>query len=142
MPYRDKVKARKYYREYAQACRDEMSASEKKEFYRQRYERDEEKYRLARFALRDKAIRKLGGRCSNLDCGWINSDGSFGCRDRRCLQIDHKNGGGTKERKRFGGSATAKIYKAVLADTTGRFQLLCANCNWIKLMDRKEYLVP
>jgi len=141
MPYRDKVKARKYYREYAQTQRDAMTQDEKNEFYRQRYARDAEKYRLARFALRDRVIQKLGGRCSNPRCSWLNDDGSTGCMDSRCLQVDHKFGGGTKERKKFGGSATARIYKAVLTDTTGRFQLLCANCNWIKLADKKEYLV-
>ena len=38
----------------------------------------------------------------------------------------------------MGGSAQFKIYKLVLSDTTGRFQLLCANCNWIKRLEQKE----
>lgn len=141
MAFKDPEVRKEYIRHYMQKRRDEMSLAQKEEFYRQRYERDAEKYRNARLVLRVKAIQKLGGKCSNPFCSWVNEDGSVGCLDRRCLQVDHKYGGGTKERKQFGGSATAKIYRAVLTDTTGRFQLLCANCNWIKLMDKKEYLV-
>jgi hypothetical protein len=29
--------------------------------------------------------------------------------------------------------------KKVLADTTGSYQLLCANCNWIKKSENNEH---
>lgn len=140
MPWKDPAKRKEYVRNWAKARRDAMTGDEKKVFYQDRYRAIAISMRECRIKLRDKAIDKLGGRCSNSQCSWVNSDGSRGCLDRRCLQIDHRNGGGNKERKQLGGGATSKIYKAVLADVTGRFQLLCANCNWIKRYENKEYL--
>lgn len=79
--------------------------------------------------LRLKAIEKLGGRCSSVECRWVNEDGSKGCVDTRALQVDHVNGGGTKERKQIG---YRQLYRKVIKDTENTYQLLCANCNWIK----------
>jgi hypothetical protein len=73
------------------------------------------------------AFKHLGGVC--VHCGFS---------DIRALQIDHVNGGGCKE-ARLGLITTIK-YKAVMTDKTGKYQLLCANCNWIKNHERKEYL--
>jgi hypothetical protein len=80
--------------------------------------------------LRDKVLLLLGGRCSNPNCGWINEDGTRGCTDKRCLQIDHVNGGGTREHRELRGGNSLLL--RVLADVEGKYQLLCANCNWIK----------
>lgn len=80
-----------------------------------------------RQTLKDKLFKKLGDKCSNPACQWLNSDGTRGCTDRRCLQIDHVRGDGSKERK-----GAESYYLKVLNDETGRYQLLCANCNWIK----------
>lgn len=80
--------------------------------------------------LRKQAIIKLGGRCANPACQWLNADGSRGCIDIRCLHIDHVYNNGNKERK--AGIVGWKLWKTVLADTAGNYQLLCANCNWIK----------
>ena len=52
--------------------------------------------------------------------------------DVRCLQIDHVNGGGTKEAKKFYASNNPKYLKKVLEDKEGNYQLLCAYCNWLK----------
>ena len=81
--------------------------------------------------LKAKAYSKLGNRCANPNCGWRNVDGSVGCTDIRCLQVDHVHGGGRKERTKPG-FYTGKIYLLVLDDEGGKYQLLCANCNWIK----------
>lgn len=88
----------------------------------------------SRQAWRDKAVKKLGSRCSNPGCGWINPDGTHGCIDTRCLQIDHVHGGGSKEQK-----ACSTYYKKVFLDENGNYQLLCANCNWIKRFVNKEH---
>src|SRR5271157_497603 len=40
-------------------------------------------------ATRLYLISLLGGRCADPDCAWVNEDGSRGCTDVRCLQIDH-----------------------------------------------------
>jgi hypothetical protein len=80
-------------------------------------------------ALRTKVVEKLGGQCSNPDCRHLNSDGTLGCKDFRLLQIDHVFGGGEAERKTLHIQA---FLKKVLADTSGKYQLLCASCNWLK----------
>lgn len=70
---------------------------------------------------RQKVIDFLGGRC--IRCGFI---------DIRALQADHVNGGGSKDRR---GKRTS--YKEVV-DNPGKYQLLCANCNWIKRVENGE----
>lgn len=73
----------------------------------------------------------LGGRC--VRCGFD---------DHRALQVDHINGGGNKERKAVSSSGTT-YYKFVLRELiegkgNRKYQLLCANCNWIKKFENKE----
>lgn len=80
-------------------------------------------------------FKKYGSRCNNSSCGWINEDGSKGCTDIRCLQIDHVNGGGNKEIKQL--SFSVRLRK-ILDDTEGVYQLLCSNCNWIKRTTNNE----
>jgi len=112
---------------------------------RERYASDPAK----RAAVRECSLRQyhekrndvliyLGGRCAGLDCLWVNSDGSLGCTDERCLQIDHVNGDGAK--KRCDGEDRGTVfYRKVLKTAPGvEYQLLCANCNWIKRSVNKE----
>lgn len=73
--------------------------------------------------LREHALSFLGGEC--VRCGFT---------DPRALQIDHVNGGGTREHRTIGNSA---VYRKVLAGEPG-YQLLCANCNWIKRAENDE----
>ena len=106
---------------------------------RERYANDPLKREAARLdsflryrAKRAQALTHLGARCSNPHCGWTNADGSIGCTDARCLQIDHVKGDGAK--KRHGGEGNGVVsYRKVLKTVPGEeYQLLCANCNWIK----------
>lgn len=77
--------------------------------------------------VRQAAIDILGGFCVN--CGFS---------DVRALQIDHLQGGGGKETKHYKGAAQwNKVIKSVL-NKEKRFQLLCANCNWIKRVENRE----
>jgi hypothetical protein len=81
---------------------------------------------------RAKVLAHLGGKC--VRCGFT---------DPRALQIDHVRGDGWQEprvgtQRRKGGGG-APYYRRVVADTTGRYQLLCANCNWIKRVENKEH---
>lgn len=71
--------------------------------------------------LKDKVYDKLGRVCAH--CGFS---------DERALQIDHVNGCGYEERKRCKSGA---YLRRVLEDTEGKYQILCANCNWIKKAD-------
>ena len=73
-------------------------------------------------------IEALGGCCQK--CGFT---------DDRALQVDHVHGDGANDVLRYGG---ATFYNAVIRSTfhkEGKYQLLCANCNWIKRAEDKEY---
>jgi 5-methylcytosine-specific restriction endonuclease McrA len=63
-------------------------------------------------------------------CGFANTD---------ALQIDHINGGGTKERKT--GLMGYRLYIALLKGERklNDLQLLCANCHVIKQRRNKEW---
>ncbi len=57
--------------------------------------------------------------------------------DWRALQIDHVNGGGNKERRRSV-DQYYKIVKESIINNEEKYQLLCANCNWIKRYENNE----
>jgi hypothetical protein len=83
---------------------------------------------------RTQIFTLLGNKCSNPKCLVIG-----GCTDVRCLQVDHVNGGGVKERKSF--TSQYAYYKFVLNQIKAGskdYQLLCANCNQIKRIENKE----
>lgn len=84
--------------------------------------------------LRNRFIDALGAKCASPDCLVPN-----GCTDRRCLQIDHINGDGYIFRKNGLGSSQI-IYKYInhLDEAKKIFQVLCANCNWIKRFVNNE----
>src|SRR3990167_695336 len=84
---------------------------------------------------RFKILSKLGNQCAK--CG-IN--------DERLLQIDHINNDGANHRKEFipikwhnnkrkREPSNVDYYKKIIESINKnecRFQLLCANCNWLK----------
>lgn len=74
---------------------------------------------------RAELLATLGGKC--VRCGFS---------DARALQIDHVNGGG---RRTDPYRATAAFYKKVV-DHPDEYQLLCANCNWIKKHEDAEHV--
>lgn len=75
--------------------------------------------------LKNQVYDKLGHVCCR--CGFS---------DKRALQIDHVNGGGNRELKEVRNNAT--YLQKVIKDTEGTYQILCANCNWIKRFERNE----
>ncbi len=86
-----------------------------------RYDREELRRR------RVAALEVLGGKCSHCPV-----------TDWRCLQIDHVGGGGNKDRKK---TSTMDFYRRVLLSVLRgekKYQLLCANCNWIKRHEEQE----
>lgn len=87
--------------------------------------------------LRASVLALLGSKCANPECRWLNTDGTLGCTDPRALQVDHINGGGVKENRTLG---TYKMCRKILAmpKPEDEYQLLCANCNWIKRHTNKE----
>lgn len=78
---------------------------------------------IRKTVIRAEVIKMLGGSCRK--CGFS---------DARALQVDHVNGGGLRE-YREGGSWG--VYRNVL-NSTEKYQLLCANCNWIKRSEENE----
>jgi len=74
---------------------------------------------------REEIFDKLGHVCS--ECGFS---------DKRALQIDHVHGRGKEDHKQY--HRNSNYYKKVLADADGSFQILCANCNWIKRYENGE----
>ncbi len=83
-------------------------------------------------ALRREILEKLGGRCScsGEDC-WHS--GLCIVSDVDVIQIDHVNGNGAVERRKYKGSGGLIYLKRILGRLeSGDYQLLCANCNWKK----------
>ncbi len=73
--------------------------------------------------MRRQALTILGDVC-----------GRCGFSDERALQIDHRDGGGRQEHAEMGARG---IIRAVIEDPLP-YQLLCANCNWIKRAENGE----
>lgn len=90
-----------------------------------RAEKERETARLWQYNLRQKVLFHLGGCC--VRCGF---------KDSRALQIDHVHGDGLLHRST---TNWRWRYQEVLDSASGdTFQLLCANCNWIKRAEQNE----
>lgn len=129
--YTDKAKRVEYRKQYAKA---HPASKEKTKQRRKRYENSEKgKIRKRRFFqnLKVKILEKLGGaKC--VKCG---------ITDIRILTINHKNGGGTKER---GITNSMKFWYAIRDGkrVTEDLDVRCFNCNFLYEYERgrlKEY---
>ncbi len=91
-------------------------------------ERTKNKYQF----WRAKVLEALGGKCCH--CGFS---------DIRALQIDHIHGGGQADQRargyNNGYSYTFLVNILSEPDFLQNFQLLCANCNWIKKSENHEW---
>jgi hypothetical protein len=102
---------------------------------RKEYQRRNSKKR--REQIRKEIFRLLGNKCSNPNCYVLG-----GCTDPRCLQIDHIKritSGPGKTTGRISGPE--RYYKFILRQIllgSNDYQLLCANCNWIKRYENNE----
>ena len=74
-----------------------------------------------------EALLVLGGKCTK--CGF---------NDWRALQIDHINGGGCKHSERVSGPYLLKEVVRSYKAGENKYQLLCANCNFIKRYENNE----
>jgi hypothetical protein len=88
---------------------------------------------------RAEAFAKLGNRCASENCRYFNYDGTLGCDEPHLLQVDHVFGDGAKDRAR---KNDAKLFDSIMADTKGRYQLLCPTCNWLKRILNREVAHP
>lgn len=91
---------------------------------------EKDKKMKLRASSRKQILDFLGGKCKR--CG---------ITDIRVLQIDHVNGNGYKEKKQLGlSSGNTHSYYRHIRDVNGvGYQILCANCNWIKRYEQKEH---
>lgn len=78
-----------------------------------------------RKSLRQQVLDLLGHRCAR--CGFS---------DERALQIDHIDGGGRKEVEQIGHD---NMCKKIIQNGGAGYQILCANCNWIKRSENNEF---
>lgn len=78
--------------------------------------------------LRAAIFASLGACC--VHCGFL---------DKRALQIDHVNGGGHDQRVTHGyGRGYLKYILTQIKAGSTDYQILCANCNWIKRHEKNE----
>lgn len=112
MPYKNPEDQRRYEHEHRKRNPEYYIAVARK--------KHEERKRL-----RAAIIAYYGSKCSQ--CDW---------NDPRALQIDHIFGDGRVERK-IGMRNLNTYYKRVLANPE-RYQLLCANHNWVKRIENNE----
>jgi len=75
-----------------------------------------------RVRQRESVFAVLGHTCAR--CGFT---------DKRALQFDHINGGGSQD---FAQRQSSKAYFQSIIDRPGQFQVLCANCNSIKRVEQ------
>ena len=95
-------------------------------------ERAKRRYLKAKLA----AVEALGGRCSCALQGCWHS-GACPISDHRVLQFDHVKGGGRPEQLDMGSGGIKRLryYKRIAEGAKQgetKYQLLCANCNWMK----------
>jgi hypothetical protein len=149
MPYKDLEARRAYAREATRRYREKhaerlkaeaeqiKASGEKREYWRERTRKwrasNPEKVKelqrkddLKRYhSSKDEAFELLGNKCTK--CGWT---------DRRALQIDHIEAIGDAKRRELNHRGRI-LYREVKADPT-KYQILCANCNWIKRAENNE----
>lgn len=79
--------------------------------------------------LREQVLQRFGGKCER--CGFSDS---------RALQIDHIHSDGAKERgKNRGVTFLNKLLALKDSELKENYQLLCANCQWIKRCENHEH---
>ncbi len=142
--HKDAVKLRQ--REYEKSHK--VSINKRKRKYRQRphiaehlraynlkrYHDDAEYRKRCLRLAKEKRIQKrreliefMGAVCQK--CGF---------EDARALQIDHINGGGRNEFRKNPRLVKIKVYFEHIRKNRTNYQLLCANCNWIKRFENNE----
>jgi hypothetical protein len=84
---------------------------------------------------RIKVLISLGNKCVNpynIDHSAFEKEPDY----IKCLQIDHINGGGRKQKMAFKGNS-AKYHNYIFNHLLD-YQLLCPTCNWLKKIKNNE----
>ena len=109
----------KFYRNNRERRKKEAANYNKSEAGKKTHKKYYTKLKMSVFDI-------LGFKC--IKCGF---------NDIRALQIDHINGGGAKELKSFTRNKYASILTNI-SNGSNQYQILCANCNWIKRSENNE----
>ena len=141
MPHKSSEARREYQRLYRERNRDKILKWGREQYIRsgkerrQRYikahpERKRGQDRRGGIRRREKRRTRLfeilGAKC--VRCGYDS--------DWRALQVDHVNGGGTRERN--ASVSLDKYYQDIIQSGGKGCQILCANCNQIKRYENGE----
>ena len=87
-------------------------------------------YGFTVYGHRIALLNLLGAQC--VKCGF---------RDLRALQLDHINGGGCKDRRQKGNQRVTDYYLKNPLEAFKTLQILCANCNTIKLTEDRDVIM-
>lgn len=123
MSVKQNTNQKQYYKKYQQSSKGKKAAQKGVKKYESK--------------IKKEAYYLLGNRCANPDCLVPG-----GCADIRCLQLDHIDGGGSRERREKGFRRVSGSYREIIKNPklVGiKYQLLCANCNWIKRVEEREF---
>ena len=114
-------------KEYYLAHRKERIAYQCK--YVKAHVEQHRKWNLANYhSCRSKLLNTLKIRCSNPDCTVPRRR-----LDPRCLHIDHRNGDGYLDKKRFNSyTIMVRYYSKHPEEAKLKLQMLCANCHVLK----------
>jgi len=130
--YRDIEKTHNVERMRYVENRNRMRAQRKIQWHKHKSDwnklRSEKNQNLYR-ALKEEMLAKYKNKCNH--CGDIRIP---------VLTVDHVAGDGAVHRKKTGNGIT--FLREVISDNSGRFQLLCMNCQWIKRHANSENKKP
>jgi hypothetical protein len=114
------------HKDYRENNREKIRKQSAK--YREEHKEEiRQKLKLRARRKREELIFLLGGKCCM--CGE---------NDRRCLDVEHKNGDGGKERKEKGSGAIIEYYLKHPEEAKERLQCMCANCHRKKTYENGE----
>lgn len=140
MPYKDPElhieHTRQHNREYQRVRRLNLDVRKRDAEYTAKWKQENPEYykkymKQHRRDNRIALISLLGHTC--VYCGYD--------KDIRGLQVDHINGGGTKEEQETFNGDTHAMYRYYLKhpeEAKQKLQTLCANCNQIKRYENQE----
>jgi hypothetical protein len=123
------LRGRKNPSKHCKSCQKKQNRGYHQKWYKGHPEKARSNSKKDHGNLREQVLNKFGKVC-----------GTCGFSDIRALQIDHVHGEGNQERKQVTNKSV--FYRRVLRDSSGKYQLLCANCNWIKRHENNEVRTP
>jgi hypothetical protein len=139
MGFQSKKKANEYFREYNKRPEAKLKKAELQRAY-QKTEEGRLRYNASKYRYRDKLKERVllhygDGKIECTRCGFDNID---------ALCLDHINDNGAEHRKELGiasrgGVGSYSTFAGLLKNKLPEgLQILCANCNMIKEMERKK----